>query len=276
MEFQDMINNYDFSGHTAVVTGGAGILGGEMACALIACGANVAVLDLNSPPSSLAERLQKGPGRAIFIKANVLNRDALKKAEEKITAELGFIDMLLNVAGGHHSAAITSPALSFFELTEEGMRSVFDLNFMGTVLPTQVFAQGMTKREEGVILNISSVSSFRPMTRVPAYSAAKAAINNFTQWLAVYLAQEYSPHLRVNAIAPGFYLTHTNRSLLTDLETGNLTDRGHTIIDHTPMGRFGNPEELLNTMLWLLSPASSFITGIVVPVDGGFTAFGGV
>jgi NAD(P)-dependent dehydrogenase (short-subunit alcohol dehydrogenase family) len=276
MNLQDETRVHDFTGRTAVVTGGAGILGGEMACALVGCGANVAVLDLNPPPAPLADRLQQGLGQTMFIQASVLNRADLTAAEDMIAAKFGPIHMLLNVAGGHQPAAITTPDLSFFDLTEEGLRSVFDLNLMGTILPTQIFARRMAELGEGAILNISSASSFHSMTRVPAYSAAKAAINNFTQWLAVHLAQEYSPRLRVNAIAPGFYLTHTNRSLLTEVETGDLTERGRTIIDHTPMGRLGNPDELLSTMLWLLSPASSFVTGVIVPVDGGFTAFSGV
>ena len=183
--------------------------------------------------------------------------------------------MLLNVAGGHQPQAITTPTQSFFDLSVEGLRQVIDLNLMGTILPTQIFAQGMVEREEGVILNISSVSSFQPMTRVVAYSAAKAAINNFTQWLDGHFEQEYSAKIRANAIAPGFYLTDTNRALLTDPETGALTRRGQTIIEQTPMGRFGNPPELLSTALWLLSPGSSFVTGVVAPVDGGFTAYSG-
>jgi NAD(P)-dependent dehydrogenase (short-subunit alcohol dehydrogenase family) len=276
MNLQRIIRPYDFTGHTAVITGGAGILGGEMACALVGCGSNVAVLDLNPADVSLSDRLQEGPGQTMFIQTSVLDRDILAKAEEAVTTRFGSVDMLLNVAGGHHPHATTSPSLSFFDLPEEAFRHVFDLNLMGTILPTQVFARSMAERGEGVILNISSVSSFHSLTRVVAYSAAKAAINNFTKWLAVHLAQEYSPLLRVNAIAPGFYLTSANRALLTNMETGEVTERGNTIINQTPMGRFGNPPELLSTMLWLLSPASSFVTGLVVPVDGGFTAFSGV
>lgn len=276
MNLQRIIRPYDFTGHTAVITGGAGILGGEMACALVGCGANAAILDLNPADVSLSDRLKEGPGQTMFIQTSVLDRDILAKAEEAVTTRFDSVDMLLNVAGGHHPHATTSSSLSFFDLPEEGFRHVFDLNLMGTILPTQVFARSMAERGEGVILNISSASSFDSLTRAVAYSAAKAAINNFTKWLAVHLAQEYSSLLRVNAIAPGFYLTSANRALLTNVETGEVTERGNTIINHTPMGRFGNPTELLSTILWLLSPASSFVTGLVVPVEGGFTAFSGV
>jgi len=166
--------------------------------------------------------------------------------------------------------------VSFFDLPADAVRGVFDLNFMGTLLPSQVFGKLMAEQGEGVILNVSSMNAFRPLTRIPAYSAAKAAVSNFTQWLAVHVAQEYSPNIRVNALAPGFFLTEQNRFLLTDEASGELTPRGRTIIEHTPMARFGDPEDLAGTVLWLLSPAASFVTGVVVPVDGGFSAFSGV
>ena len=191
-------------------------------------------------------------------------------------SRFGTIDALINGAGGNSPQATTRPDQSFFDLPEEGLRYVFDLNFVGTVLPTQVFGKRMADHGGGVILNISSMSAIKPLTRVVSYSAAKAAIDNFTQWLAVHLAREYSPGLRVNAVAPGFFVTEQNRNLLIDGESGNLTERGQSIIAHTPMGRFGNPEDLLGAVLWLLSPASAFVTGVVVPVDGGFSAFGGV
>jgi NAD(P)-dependent dehydrogenase (short-subunit alcohol dehydrogenase family) len=166
--------------------------------------------------------------------------------------------------------------LSFFDLPTDALRFVFDLNILGTVLPSQVFGKYMEEQQEGVILNISSMNALRPLTRIPAYSAAKAGVSNFTQWLAVHMAQEYSADIRVNAIAPGFFLTEQNRFLLTDEETGELTSRGQSIIDHTPMNRFGDPDDLLGAVLWLLSPASAFVTGAVVPIDGGFSAFSGV
>jgi NAD(P)-dependent dehydrogenase (short-subunit alcohol dehydrogenase family) len=207
---------------------------------------------------------------------DVLKPETLIKSLEVITSEFGTVDTLINAAGGNHPNATTSSDRSFFDLPEEAFRFVFDLNMLGTILPCQIFGRAMAENGSGVILNISSLNAFRPLTRIPAYSAAKAGISNFTQWLAVHIAQEYSPHIRVNAIAPGFFLTEQNRYLLTDPETGELTERGRSIIAHTPMGRFGVPEELLGTVLWLLSPASEFVTGIVVPVDGGFSAFSGV
>ena len=184
--------------------------------------------------------------------------------------------MLINAAGGNHPQATTSADVSFFDLPDEALRFVFDLNSIGTILPSQVFGRLMAEKGEGIILNVSSMSAFVPLTRVPGYSAAKAGVSNFTQWLAVHMAQEYSPHIRVNAIAPGFFLTNQNRLMLTDPDTGELTSRGQLIIDQTPMARFGAPEDLLGAVLWLLSPGSAFVTGIVLPIDGGFAAFGGV
>ena len=268
---------YDLRERTVAVTGGAGILGGEMACALVSCGANVAILDLDpSLVGRLKDRLDGGPGCWLAVGANVLEPYSLAQAAETVQAEFGPVDTLINAAGGNSPRATTGTHLNFFDLPEEALRFVFDLNIVGTVLPCQVFGRGMAERGEGVILNVSSMNAFRPLTRIPAYSAAKAGVSNFTQWLAVHMAQEYAPQIRVNAIAPGFFLTAQNRFLLTDEETGNLTPRGQTIVDHTPMARFGGPEELLGTVLWLLSPASAFVTGIVVPVDGGFSAFSGV
>jgi NAD(P)-dependent dehydrogenase (short-subunit alcohol dehydrogenase family) len=277
MNLEELTRLYDFTGRTVVITGGAGILGGEMACALVGCGANVAILDRDPALADrLTDRLGCGPGCAIVVYANVLERDTLVKAEESIRAEFGGVDSLINAAGGNNPKATTGADLSFFDLPEDALRFVFDLNIVGTILPSQVFGQKMAERGDGAILNISSMNAFRPLTRIPAYSAAKAGVSNFTQWLAVHMAQEYSPNIRVNAIAPGFFLTVQNRFLLTDEATGELTPRGRTIIEHTPRGRFGDPEDLLGTILWLLSPASAFVTGIVVPVDGGFSAFSGV
>lgn len=277
MNLEELTQLYDFTSRTVVITGGAGILGGEMACALVGCGANVAILDRDPALAErLMDRLGCGPGCAIVVSGDVLKRETLVKAQETIHNEFGSVDMLINAAGGNKAQATTKPDLSFFDLPGEALRFVFDLNILGTFLPCQVFGQEMAQRGEGIMLNVSSMCAFQPLTRVPAYSAAKAGVSNFTQWLAVHMAQEYSPHIRVNAIAPGFFLTEQNRFLLTDEASGELTPRGRTIVKHTPMNRFGNPKDLLGTVLWLLSPASAFVTGIVVPVDGGFSAFSGV
>jgi len=278
MNLQGLTAQYNFKDRTIVVTGGAGVLGSEMACALVGCGANVVILDRDT---ALAERVIQrfeptATGRAIVVYGDVLKRETLEKARDVITAEFGRIDGLINGAGGNKPDATTTPDRSFFDLPEEALRFVFDLNLMGTILPSQIFGAEMAKRGNGVILNVSSMNAFRPLTRIAAYSAAKAGVSNFTQWLAVHLAQNYSPTIRVNAIAPGFFLTEQNRFLLTDKETGALTPRGQSILAHTPMARFGTPEDLLGAVLWLLSPASAFVTGVVIPIDGGFSAFSGV
>jgi NAD(P)-dependent dehydrogenase (short-subunit alcohol dehydrogenase family) len=278
MDLQELTARYNFSGRTVVLTGGAGVLGGEMACTLVGCGANVAILDRDR---ELAERLLQrfeptARGRAIVVYGDVLKRDTLEQARDVILKEFGPVDALINAAGGNKREATTAPDRSFFDLPEEALRFVFDLNVMGTILPSQIFGALMGQQGEGVILNISSMNAFRPLTRIPAYSAAKAGVSNFTQWLAVYMAQEYSPRIRVNAIAPGFFLTEQNRFLLTDAQTGALTARGEVIMTHTPLRRFGTPEDLLGAMLWLLSPLSAFVTGVVIPIDGGFSAFSGV
>jgi len=212
----------------------------------------------------------------VAIETNVLDRKSITAAEEAVDNSLGPVDILINGAGGNNPKATTSPDVEFFDLPEDAVRWVFELNFLGTLLPTQIFGRSMAGRDTGSILNISSMCAFSPLTRIPAYSAAKAAVSNFTQWLAVHMSQNYSTNIRVNAIAPGFFLTEQNRFLLTDRETGELTDRGNTIIAHTPMGRFGDPADLVGTLLWLLSDGASFVHGIVVPVDGGFSAFSGV
>jgi NAD(P)-dependent dehydrogenase (short-subunit alcohol dehydrogenase family) len=277
MDLSELNRLYDFSGKTVVITGGAGILGGEFACALVGCGANVAILDRNlDPVQHILELMEPRANQAVAISADVLNLDTLHKAAETIREKFGKVDCLLNSAGGNKPQATTGADLPFFDLPPDALRWVFDLNLMGTILPSQVFGKMMAEKGEGVILNISSMSALRPLTRVVAYSAAKAGVSNFTQWLAVHVAQEYSPRIRVNAIAPGFFLTQQNRFLLTEELTGNLTARGKAIISHTPMARFGQPEDLFGAVLWLLSPASAFVTGIVVPVDGGFSAFAGV
>jgi NAD(P)-dependent dehydrogenase (short-subunit alcohol dehydrogenase family) len=277
MNLDELRKLYDFTGRTVVVTGGAGILGGEMACALAGCNANVVVLDRDTALAErLKTRLRSGVGQAMIVFGDVLKKETLQQAAETIRAKFGTIDALINTAGGNNPKATTGPGQTFFDLPEEGLRLVSDLNLLGTIMPSQVFGKMMAERKEGIILNVSSMNAFRPLTRIAAYSAAKAAVSNFTQWLAVHMAQEYSPTIRVNAIAPGFFLTDQNRFLLTDKATGALTDRGNKIISHTPMGRFGTPEDLLGAVLWLLSPASSFVTGVVLPIDGGFSAFSGV
>jgi NAD(P)-dependent dehydrogenase (short-subunit alcohol dehydrogenase family) len=210
------------------------------------------------------------------VYGDVLQRDAMEQARDVIAHEFGQLDGLINAAGGNRPDATTTPDQSFFDLPEAALRFVFDLNLMGTIIPSQILGQMMAQQGDGVILNVSSMNAFRPLTRIAAYSAAKAGVSNFTQWLAVHMAQEYSPRIRVNAIAPGFFLTEQNRFLLTNQETGALTARGEAIISHTPMQRFGTPEDLLGVVLWLLSPASAFVSGVVIPIDGGFSAYSGV
>ena len=277
MDLEELTRMYDFTGRTVAITGGAGVLGGEIAQALVGCGANVAILDLNLDPAKrILELMGPRAGQVLTVRTNVLDRDSLRQASEAVLEKFGTIDCLVNAAGGNKPQATTSADLSFFDLPADALRWVFDLNIIGTVLPSQVFGKIMAEKGEGTILNISSMNAFRPLTRIPAYSAAKAGVSNFTQWLAVHLAQLYSPKIRVNAVAPGFFLTQQNRFLLTDEKSGELTARGKSIIDHTPMARFGNPEDLFGAVLWLLSPASAFITGVIVPVDGGFSAYSGV
>jgi NAD(P)-dependent dehydrogenase (short-subunit alcohol dehydrogenase family) len=260
-----------------VVTGGGGVLCGTMARALAEGGAKVAVLDLSEAAATrvVGEIRAKG-STALAVQCNVLDKASIEQAQKKVIAEFSRDDVLINGAGGNKKEATTSPEMPFFDLPAEAVRFVFDLNFLGTLLPTQVFGKSMAERGTGVILNISSMNAFRPLTKIPAYSAAKAAVSNFTQWLAVHICQNYSKDIRVNAIAPGFFLTEQNRFLLTDEKTGKLTPRGETIVGHTPMGRFGRADELIGTMIWLLSDAAKFVTGVVIPVDGGFSAFSGV
>jgi len=277
MDLAEISKMYDFTGRSIVITGGAGILGGELACALVGCGAKVAIVDRDPKLADrLMHRFETSVGEAIVVYGDVLNRDTMQQAERSVLGAFGDIDTLINAAGGNKPEATTAPDRSFFDLPEAALRFVFDLNLIGTILPCQIFGKRMAERGEGIILNVSSMNAFRPLTRVAGYSAAKAGISNFTEWLAVHMAQEYSPKIRVNAIAPGFFLTEQNRYLLTDEKTGELTPRGKSIICHTPMRRFGQPEDLFGAVLWLLSPASSFVTGLVVPIDGGFQAYSGV
>jgi NAD(P)-dependent dehydrogenase (short-subunit alcohol dehydrogenase family) len=268
---------FGLQGKTAAITGGGGVLCSAIACALARAGVNVAILELRPDKAeNVAREIEAGCGVALPVQCNVLDKDSVSQAAEQVLGAFGKIDILINGAGGNKPQATTNADVSFFDLPEDAFQWVFNLNFIGTVLPSQVFGRAMAAARQGTILNISSMSSFRPLTRVPAYSAAKAAISNFTQWLAVHMALEYSPNIRVNAIAPGFFLTEQNRFLLTEQETGELTARGKSIIAHTPLNRFGHPDDLIGTVLWLISPASSFITGTVIPIDGGFSAFSGV
>ncbi len=277
MNLEELTRQYDFCDRVMVVTGGAGVLGGEMACALAGCGARVAIVDRKPEEAGrLRERLGDGADRLLVIGGNVLEKDSMEQAARRIVETWGGIDGLINAAGGNHPGATTGAEQTFFDLPESALRFVSDLNLLGTIIPSQAFGRVMAERKTGVILNVSSMNAFRPLTRIPSYSAAKAAVSNFTQWLAVHMARECSPAIRVNAIAPGFFLTEQNRFLLTDRESGALTARGGQILAHTPMGRFGSPEDLVGATLWLLSPMSRFVTGVVLPIDGGFSAYSGV
>jgi NAD(P)-dependent dehydrogenase (short-subunit alcohol dehydrogenase family) len=276
----------DLTNKTAVVTGGGGILCSTMAEAVAASGANVAILDLNEDAAcAVADRIRANGGKAIGIKTDVLDKESILAAKEKIHETFGKVNILLNGAGGNHPRGTTSKdyyeigdenledVKTFFDLDPSGVDFVFRLNFLGTLLPTQVFADDLIETKDGIIINISSMNAFTPLTRIPAYSGAKAAISNFTQWLAVHFSRV---GIRVNAIAPGFFLTEQNRALLIDSE-GNYTERSKKILSQTPMGRFGEKEELLGALLWLLcKEASGFVTGTVIPVDGGFSAYSGV
>mgnify|MGYP001582676945 FL=1 len=270
-----------------VVTGGGGVLCSTLAKALAKEGHKIAVLDLKiDAANEVAEQINTEGGMAIGIAANVLEKDSLENAKKEVNSQLGFCDILINGAGGNHPLGTTSnPYLeeqdllnkedsfkTFFDLDPSGIKFTFDLNFIGTLLPTQVFAKDMVGKEGCSILNISSMNAFTPLTKIPAYSGAKAAVSNFTQWLAVHFSKV---GIRVNALAPGFFLTDQNRTLLTT-EKGDLTLRGNTIIEQTPMGKFGKPEDLIGTTLWLCGEGSSFVTGVVIPIDGGFSAFSGV
>lgn len=267
---------FDVRGLTAVITGGSGQFGRVMASALAQAGVQVAILGRHAETAkTVAETIQAEGGSALGIAVDVLNRAALEQSREQVTSAFGPVDILINAAGGNSPAATTSTEKSFFDLDAEAVNRVSGLNFAGTFQSCQVFGRGMADRGQGCIVNVTSMSALRPLTRVPAYGAAKAAVANFTQWLAVHMAQEYSPRIRVNALAPGFFLTGQNRYLLIDAD-GKMTPRGQAIISHTPAGRLGLPEDLLGTLLWLVSPASAFVTGVVIPVDGGFSSFSGV
>lgn len=260
-----------------VITGGAGVLCSCMAAELARLGAKICIIDCDGTRTKkLCKNIEADGGFALGVQADVLDKESVQAAFDSAIKTMGRLDVLINGAGGNKKQATTSAELSFFDIPPEAVKNVFDLNLLGTVLPSQVFAKHIAETGDGVILNISSMTAFRPLTNICAYSAAKAAVSNFTQWLAVHMCQNYSKDIRVNAIAPGFFLTEQNRFLLTDEQSGELTERGKTIVDHTPMAKFGQPEDLIGTVLWLISDASRFVTGVVVPVDGGFSAFSGV
>ncbi len=276
----------DLKGKIAVVTGGGGILCSVMSKAIAECGAKVAVLDLRKEAADrVADEIRAAGGTAIGIACNVLDRESLEEANRVLTETFGPCDILLNGAGGNNPRATTDnevmtaeelaklDAKNFYTLDPKGIEFVFNLNFLGSLLPTQVFSRHMAEVGHGCVVNISSMNAFRPLTKIPAYSAAKAAVSNFTQWLAVHMAPV---GIRVNAIAPGFFLTDQNRALLTTPD-GGLTPRSHKILSHTPMNKFGKPEDLVGALLWLLSDeAAGFVTGTVIPIDGGFAAYSGV
>jgi NAD(P)-dependent dehydrogenase (short-subunit alcohol dehydrogenase family) len=268
---------FDLTGKVAVVTGGAGVLCAHVCRELARREVKVTILDIDtSAADRLAGEIRGSGGQAQAIEADVCKKDSLRKAAQQIIDIFGKVDILINGAGGNHPQATTSADRPFFDLPDDALNWVIDLNLISTIYASQVFGKLMAERKTGVILNISSMNAYRPLTRIPAYSAAKAAVNNFTQWLAVHMAQEYSPEIRVNAIAPGFFLTQQNRYLLTDEATGDLTPRGRAIIEHTPLARFGVPQDLVGIVLCLLSPGAGFISGVTVPIDGGFSAFSGV
>ncbi|MBZ4645590.1 MAG: hypothetical protein PWR27_493 [Petroclostridium sp.] len=278
----------DLKDKVAVITGGGGILCSTFAKALARCGARVAILDLRKQNAdAVAEEINAQGGTAIGVEANVLEIDSLNNAKKVVNEKLGPCDILINGAGGNHPKGTTTKEylfkedlenknaniITFFDLDPKGIEFVFNLNFIGTLLPTQVFAKDMVDKKGAVIVNISSMNAFTPLTKIPAYSGAKAAVSNFTQWLAVHMSRV---GIRVNAIAPGFFLTDQNRTLLTNPD-GSYTERAQKILSQTPMGRFGQSEELIGTLLWLVDEgASGFVNGTVIPVDGGFSAYSGV
>lgn len=271
-----MTKLFDLSGKTAVITGGTGVLGSAMAKGLAEAGASIVVVGRRlDAGDQLIGSLKSSGFKALFVQADVLDAEQLIRAKEKILSEFGTIDILVNAAGGNLPGAVIMPEQNFFDLKMEEFQKVVDLNLKGTVLPTKIFCDVMAKQKSGVIINIASMASFRPITRVVGYSASKAAVDNFTQWLAVEMAKKFGEGIRVNAIAPGFFITEQNRKLLTN-EDGTYTARGEAAIRQTPFARFGVPEELIGTLIWLCADSSKFVTGVTVPVDGGFNVFCGV
>jgi NAD(P)-dependent dehydrogenase (short-subunit alcohol dehydrogenase family) len=268
--------DFRLDGKVCVLTGGTGVLGSVMAQGLAAAGARVAVLGRRRDKAEeVAAAVRALGGDAVATPADVLDQGALEGVRSDLIDRWGRVDLLVNAAGGNLPGATLTPDQTFFDLAPEAMRGVMELNFFGSFLPSQVFAKAMVDQGAGAIVNVSSMAAIQSVTRVAGYSAAKAAIDNFTRWLATTLAKQHGEKLRVNAIAPGFFVAEQNRRLLLN-EDGTLTARGRSIIDNTPMGRFGEPEELLGALLWLLSDASRFVTGAVVPIDGGFSIFSGV
>lgn len=269
-------NLFDIQGKTAVITGGTGVLGSAMAIGLAEAGVRVVVLGRRKEAGQhVVNSISKLGKEAIFLEADVLDAKMLEKANSAVIEKFGAIDILVNAAGGNLPGAIVTPDKNFFDLEIAEFEKVVDLNLTGTVLPTKVFAQHMAAQRKGVIINIASMSSFRPITRVVGYSAAKSAVMNFTEWLSIEMAKKFGEGIRVNAIAPGFFLTEQNRALLTNPD-GTYTLRGQLAINHTPFGRFGAPDELIGTLIFLCSDAAKFVTGVTVPVDGGFNVFCGV
>jgi NAD(P)-dependent dehydrogenase (short-subunit alcohol dehydrogenase family) len=267
---------FNVQGKTAVITGGTGVLGSAMAYGLAEAGANVVVLGRRKEAGEqILNEIKKKGGKALFAQADVLNAEELRRAKQEIISAFGAIDILVNAAGGNLPGAVISPDKNFFDLQMPEFEKVVDLNLSGTVLPTQVLCDDMAKRKKGVIINIASMSSYRPITRVVGYSASKAAVMNFTEWLAVEMSKKFGEGIRVNAIAPGFFLTEQNRNLLTNAD-GSYTARGEAAIRQTPYARFGVPDELIGTLIYLCSDASKFVTGVTIPVDGGFNVFCGV
>jgi NAD(P)-dependent dehydrogenase (short-subunit alcohol dehydrogenase family) len=271
-----MTKLFDLTGKTAVITGGTGVLGSAMAIGLARAGADVVVVGRKKESGDKVVRaIEEAKGRARFVSADVLDEAQLLRARQEILDAFGKIDILINAAGGNMPGAIITPDQKFFDLNMDEFDRVVDLNLKGTVLPTKVFTLDMANRGKGVIINIASMASIKPITRVVGYSAAKAAVDNFTRWLAVEMARKYGAGIRVNAIAPGFFITEQNRALLTQPD-GSYTARGEQAIRQTPFARFGVADELIGTLVWLCADASAFVTGVTVPVDGGFSAFFGV
>jgi NAD(P)-dependent dehydrogenase (short-subunit alcohol dehydrogenase family) len=267
---------FDLRGRVAVVTGGSGVLGSAMARGLAAAGARIAILGRRlERAQAVAAQLAASGGEAMPVASDVLDPAALARARDAVVGRWGRVDILVNAAGGNLPQATLADGGSVFDLPVEAWRTAVDLNLTGSLLPIQAFGPTMAAARQGSIVNVSSMASQRVLTRVPAYSAAKAAIENLTRWLAVDLARRHGEGLRVNAVAPGFFIGDQNRRLLTN-DDGSLTPRGSRIIEHTPAGRFGEPDDLIGTVLWLCGPGSRFVNGVVVPVDGGFSVFSGV